>query len=144
MERAFAVVKQWWRFEASYSVAPAQSVPIVRMGEEGGKGVMMALGTNPFFAKGVPPKYSTINARIETVETAASYRGPWKRGPRCIEVAAGSTNGTCVSTVRSVPISFRSQIRKFSTLLACGIGHSPRTARQLRAVCISRCRRTRS
>ena len=31
----------------------------------------------------MPPKYSTINARVETVQTAASYRGPWKRGQRC-------------------------------------------------------------
>lgn len=50
---------------------------------------MLRGGVIPFFAKGVPPKYSTINARIETVETAASYRGPWKRGQRCIQVAAG-------------------------------------------------------
>jgi putative SOS response-associated peptidase YedK len=46
-------------------------------------------GLIPFFAKGEPPKYSTINARIETVETAASYRGPWKRGQRCLQVATG-------------------------------------------------------
>jgi putative SOS response-associated peptidase YedK len=50
---------------------------------------MLRWGLIPFFAKGVAPKYSTINARLETVETAASYRGPWKRGQRCIQVAAG-------------------------------------------------------
>ncbi len=43
----------------------------------------------PFWAKGVPPKLSTINARVETVATAASYRGPWKRGQRCILPATG-------------------------------------------------------
>jgi putative SOS response-associated peptidase YedK len=89
MERAFSVVKPWWRFEASYNVAPTQSVPIVRLAKGEREGVMMRWGLIPFFAKGVPPKYSTINARIETVETAASYRGPWKRGQRCIQVAAG-------------------------------------------------------
>jgi putative SOS response-associated peptidase YedK len=89
IERAFAVVKPWWRFETSYNVAPTQQVPVVRsvVGER--EGVLMRWGLVPFFAKGVPPKYSTINARIETVETAASYRGPWKRGQRCIQVAAG-------------------------------------------------------
>jgi putative SOS response-associated peptidase YedK len=43
----------------------------------------------PYFAKGVAPKYSTINARIETVRTAASYRGPWSRGQRCLVAARG-------------------------------------------------------
>jgi putative SOS response-associated peptidase YedK len=89
MERAFSVVKPWWRFEASYNVAPTQSVPIVRLAEGEREGVMMRWDLIPFFAKGVPPKYSTINARIETVATAASYRGSWKRGQRCIQVAAG-------------------------------------------------------
>jgi putative SOS response-associated peptidase YedK len=31
----------------------------------------------------------TINARIETFETAASYRGPWRRGHRCLQLASG-------------------------------------------------------
>ena len=35
------------------------------------------------------PGYSTINARIETVETAASYRGPWRRAQRCLQFATG-------------------------------------------------------
>lgn len=29
--------------------------------------------------EGEPPKYSTINARVEGFETGASYRQPWKR-----------------------------------------------------------------
>ena len=33
--------------------------------------------------------YSTINARLESVETSASYRAPWKRGQRCILPAQG-------------------------------------------------------
>jgi putative SOS response-associated peptidase YedK len=47
------------------------------------------VGSAPFFARGVPPKYSTINARVETLQTAASYRGLWKRGQRCLVVAQG-------------------------------------------------------
>jgi putative SOS response-associated peptidase YedK len=89
IERAFSIVKPWWRFETSYNVAPSQQVPVVRSAAGEREGVMMRWGLVPFFAKGVPPKYSTINARVETVETAASYRGPWKRGQRCIQVAAG-------------------------------------------------------
>lgn len=43
----------------------------------------------PNASRGEPPKYSTINARIETFETAASYRGPWKRGQRALQLASG-------------------------------------------------------
>jgi putative SOS response-associated peptidase YedK len=49
----------------------------------------MRWGLIPLFARGVPPKYSTINARVETVQTAASYRGPWERGQRCLVIARG-------------------------------------------------------
>ena len=28
IERAFAIVKPWWRFDASYNVAPSQQVPV--------------------------------------------------------------------------------------------------------------------
>ena len=34
--------------------------------------------------KGIPGKYSTINARIETFRSAASYRNAWKQGQRCL------------------------------------------------------------
>lgn len=73
----------------SYNIAPTQQVPVVRMADGEREGVLMRWGLVPFFAKGVPGKYSTINARIETIETAASYRGPWKRGQRCIMPASG-------------------------------------------------------
>jgi putative SOS response-associated peptidase YedK len=89
IERAFSVVKPWWRFQASFNVAPTQPVPVVRTKNGYREGVMLRWGLVPFFARGVPPKFSTINARIESVETAPSYRGAWERGQRCIQVAAG-------------------------------------------------------
>lgn len=73
----------------SYNVAPTQQVQAVRMRDGEREGVTMRWGLVPFFAKGIPGKYSTINARLETIETAASYRGPWKRGLRCILPANG-------------------------------------------------------
>lgn len=75
--------------KVSYNVAPTQSVPIVRSREGKREGSIVRWGLIPFFAKGEPPKYSTINARIETFETAASYRAPWRRGQRCIQLATG-------------------------------------------------------
>jgi putative SOS response-associated peptidase YedK len=88
-ERYFAVHLLHWQFERSYNVAPSQDVPVVRSAEDQREGVMMRWGLVPFFARGIVPKYSTINARMESIQTAASYRGPWRRGQRCILPAAG-------------------------------------------------------
>ena len=68
----------------SYNVAPTQDVPVVRDTDEGRECILMRWGLVPFWAKGVPPKYSTINARIETITTAPTWRGPWKRDQRWI------------------------------------------------------------
>jgi putative SOS response-associated peptidase YedK len=88
-ERYFEVHLLHWQFERSYNVAPTQSVPVIRAADGQREGVIMRWGLVPYFAGGVPPKYSTINARFEGIETAASYRGPWRRGQRCIVPAAG-------------------------------------------------------
>jgi putative SOS response-associated peptidase YedK len=89
IERAFNLVRSDWKFPPSFNVAPTQQVPILRTLDDELRGSCVRWGLIPFFAKGEPPKYSTINARIETVETAASYRGPWKRGQRCLQLATG-------------------------------------------------------
>jgi putative SOS response-associated peptidase YedK len=89
IEREFHLVHTEWQFPPSFNVAPTQPVPIVRTRDGERRGSLMRWGLIPYFARGVPPKYSTINARIETVQTAASYRGPWKRGQRCLVVARG-------------------------------------------------------
>jgi putative SOS response-associated peptidase YedK len=46
-------------------------------------------GLIPFWAKGVQPKYSTINATVEKLTDGATWRGPWTRGQRCIMAALG-------------------------------------------------------
>ena len=89
IEREFNLVHSEWQFPSSFNVAPTQSVPVIRAVEGKPHGSLMRWGLIPFFARGVPPKYSTINARVETVQTAASYRGPWSRGQRCLQVAKG-------------------------------------------------------
>jgi putative SOS response-associated peptidase YedK len=87
IEREFNLVHTEWKFPANYNVAPTQQVPVIRYVDGERRGMTVRWGLVPFFAKGEPPKYSTINARVETVETAASYRGPWKRGQRCLQLA---------------------------------------------------------
>jgi len=88
-ERAMQLARVSWSFQISYNVAPTQSVPVVRSVDGERAGVMMRWGLIPFFAKGVPPKYSTINATIEKLDNGAVWRGPWNRGQRCILPAAG-------------------------------------------------------
>ncbi len=89
IEREFTLVRTEWQFPPSFNVAPTQQVPIIRSVDGALVGARVRWGLIPFFAKGEAPKYSTINARIENVETAASYRGPWKRGQRCLQIACG-------------------------------------------------------
>lgn len=92
--REAAKAEKYWeqygmRWTASYNVAPTQQVPILRWRKDAVEATTVRWGLIPFFARGEPPKYSTINARIETFETAASYKGPWQRGQRCLQIASG-------------------------------------------------------
>lgn len=79
----------WLEYQRSFNVAPTQQVPVVRSADGARQGLHMRWGLVPFFAKGVAPKYSTINASIERLESGPCWRGPWKRGQRCVLVAAG-------------------------------------------------------
>jgi putative SOS response-associated peptidase YedK len=88
-ELPFLDVKDWPQFEASYNVAPTQPAPVVIASSAGNVCQLMRFGLIPFFAKGVAGKYSTINARVETIETSGAYRGPWKRQQRCLVLASG-------------------------------------------------------
>jgi putative SOS response-associated peptidase YedK len=90
IEREFNLVRTEWHFSANYNVAPTQDVPIVRVNAEGERTVARVhWGLIPFWAKGVQPKYSTINATIEKLTDGATWRSPWKRGQRCILPATG-------------------------------------------------------
>lgn len=79
----------WQHDFHSYNIAPTQNVPVVRTLDGTRHGSMLRWGLIPFFAKGEPPKYSTINATVERIETGPTWRGPWKRGQRCILPASG-------------------------------------------------------
>ncbi len=68
---------------------------------------MRALGLIPYFARGVPGKYSTINARIETMQVTAAYRGSWQRSQRCLQVAEGFYEWHQDETGRKVPYYIR-------------------------------------
>ena len=88
-ERAVRLGRVHWEFTARYNVAPSQAVPVVRASDGVHEGVMMRWGLIPYFAHGVAPKYSTINATVEKLTSGPVWRGPWKRAQRCIQLAAG-------------------------------------------------------
>jgi putative SOS response-associated peptidase YedK len=88
-DREFQVNDPAWTLEARYNVAPHHSVPVVRTQSGEREGLMMRWGLIPQFCCGAPPAYSTINARLEVIETAASFRGAWHRRQRCLQLACG-------------------------------------------------------
>ena len=76
----------------SFNVAPSQQVPILRVIRDSDaqrEAVRMRWGLIPWWSNGQPTKYSTINCRIESMQTNASYRDAWQRGQRCVFPASG-------------------------------------------------------
>ena len=71
-----------------YNIAPSQDIPIIRDTEEGQELVLVKWGLVPHWSKEPKTKYSTINARIETVAEKPTYRTPFK-SRRCLIPADG-------------------------------------------------------
>ena len=88
-ERALGIGRGRWEYPLSYRVLPTELVPVAVA--DGGEraATMMRWGLIPWWANGVPLKASTINATVERVDTAPSYRDPWARDQRCILVMGG-------------------------------------------------------
>lgn len=75
-------------FPPRYNIAPTQDIPIVRLGRDGEREVVMARwGLVPFWMK-EKPKKPFINARAETVHTTAMFREAFARR-RCLIPATG-------------------------------------------------------
>ena len=76
---------------ADYNAAPTPALPGVRQTKDGGGRELtpMPWGLIQWFSMDGKPSYSTINARSEGVQTASSYREPFKTR-RCIVPASGS------------------------------------------------------
>ncbi len=64
------------KLEASYNIAPSQQVPIIFFDEETSKASceLMTWGLVPPWSKEPKTKYSTINARIETITSKPSFK----------------------------------------------------------------------
>jgi putative SOS response-associated peptidase YedK len=88
-ERAMGIRRGRWEYPVSYRVLPTEQVPLVVPLEGEREAVQMRWGLIPWWAHGVPLKASTINATVERIDSAPSYRDPWERGQRCIFVMGG-------------------------------------------------------
>jgi len=80
-------------FEASglgprYNIAPGQNVPIIRNAGHCNELLLARWGLVPHWSREPGTKYSTINARAETVAEKPSYRDAFKR-KRCLIPANG-------------------------------------------------------
>jgi putative SOS response-associated peptidase YedK len=71
-----------------YNIAPSQQVPIVRDTDTGREMATARWGLVPHWSKEPKTRYSTINARIESVAEKPAYRTPFKR-QRCLIPADG-------------------------------------------------------
>ena len=75
-----------------YNVAPATFQPVIRLNRDTGEReiVMMRWGLIPYFAKAAADfkGFSTINAKAETVQEKALWRGPFQKR-RCLVPADG-------------------------------------------------------
>lgn len=78
------------QFPGSWNVAPGQNLPITRLAADGSiEQVLARWGLVPFWAKDEKTGYKCINARSETVASAASFRGPYRNRRRCLVPACG-------------------------------------------------------
>jgi putative SOS response-associated peptidase YedK len=73
---------------ASYNIAPSQTVPAVRVGEQRRELVMLRWGLVPAWARDAKTTYRMINARAESVAEKPAYRTAFRRR-RCLVPADG-------------------------------------------------------
>lgn len=69
-------------FPPAYNAAPTQRLPVVVAGEQGPVLKSLKWGLVPYWSDG-NPKYSTINARAETIDTKPAFREAFRKR-RCL------------------------------------------------------------
>ncbi|MCI0504895.1 MAG: SOS response-associated peptidase [Gammaproteobacteria bacterium] len=85
-------------FVSSYNVHPSPpaatadqlvTAPIIRAHNSGYEALPAVWPLIPAWAKGAVTKYSTANAKAETLDSARSYQHAWKHAQRCLIPATG-------------------------------------------------------
>lgn len=75
-------------WQPNFNIVPGQTVPVVRITDRGRELVPARWGLVPHWSKQPSVKYSTINARAETVAEKPAYRQAYRR-QRCLIPATG-------------------------------------------------------
>ena len=88
-EREMAPERKWWKFSASFNVAPSRYVPAVRVHEGQSEAVMMRWGLIPAWAKGDISAGHWLRLSGGALEASPLFRGPWLHSQRCILPFAG-------------------------------------------------------
>ena len=75
----------------SWNIAPTQDMLVAIRDPESGARIpaVMRWGLIPSWSKEPKMQYPTFNAKAETVDKLASFRGAWKAGRRCLVVTDG-------------------------------------------------------
>ena len=89
VERELAPQCRWWRFSASFNVAPTRYVPAVRLYADQSEAVMMRWGLTPAWAKGDASAGLWLRLAVGSLEDSPLFRGPWLNSQRCILPFAG-------------------------------------------------------
>lgn len=77
-----------FEWDEQYNICPTNKVPVVVEGGDGREIRLMTWGLIPFWAKDDKLKYSTINARADSVASKPAFRDAFKKR-RCIIPASG-------------------------------------------------------
>ncbi len=82
-------VYRWWTFSARFNVAPAHSVPIVRMHDGKSEAVMMRWGFVPSPAEDAVTRLGAAHINSRILGTSKDFGKAWLHGQRCIVPLAG-------------------------------------------------------
>ena len=88
-EQELAPQQKWWKFAASFNVAPSRYVPAVRLHGGQSEAVMMRWGLIPAWAEGDAAAGQWLRLSCGVLERSRLFRGPWLSGQRCILPFAG-------------------------------------------------------
>lgn len=100
----------------NYNVAPTNVMPIIRPSGNGRELVMAGWGLVPYWLKadqlGKQP-YSTINARSDRIQTAPTYREPFRKR-RCLVPTTGWYEWQRINAKTKRPFHFRPTAEPFA------------------------------
>ena len=100
----------------SYNVCPTDVMPIIRPAGNGRELVMAGWGLVPFWLKPdqlARQPYATINARSDRIQTAPTYREPFKQR-RCIVPASGWYEWQKIGAKTKKPFHFQPTATPFA------------------------------